>query len=189
MIIVIDGYNVMKQVVGAGYVHEAQRRAFISLLAVYGQKKGHKIVVVFDGGESSWPHKEVVSGVTIIYSGTQDSADTYIMHYIDDHASKELLLVSSDNELNYFATRHAIVSIGSQEFYFLVKEALRESRELPPEPYIEIDESMSDIDELMNAAASHVPNKDEGCTPGDYPSKSRRESKIDRELLRKLKKL
>src|SRR3970282_2010442 len=102
MIIIIDGYNVIKQLYGEHYVDERQRNRFIHMLSSYGLRKKHKIVVVFDGGSHLWPSQEVVAKVKVIYSGAKETADEVIMNYIDNHLTKELLLVSSDNELGHY---------------------------------------------------------------------------------------
>jgi predicted RNA-binding protein with PIN domain len=149
------------------------------------------VVVVFDGGPYQWPHKEQVAGIKIIYSGARDTADAVIMHYIADHKTKDLLLITSDHELNLFASKHTIVSIGSDDFYRLFQEGLQEQQEEVQEISVTLDEDEleSDLDTLMAQASEMVPCKEEDILPNEVPSRSSRSSKKDRLLLKKLKKL
>ncbi len=192
MIIIIDGYNLIKQTVHDRQIGEQERRRFIHMLSRYGRRKKHKIVLVFDGGPQTWPSQEVIAGVKIIYSGVKETADSVIMKYIDDYRTKELLLVSSDNELGRFASKHNIVSIGSEDFYSLFQEALKTFSDevIDQQPEIEIDEAVQDLDALMEKASEVIPQKLE-----DQPRSKQRQatlqrvSKRDRALLKKLHKL
>src|SRR5579863_9041291 len=101
MIIVVDAYNLLRSVPPyKKTITDRERVAFIAQLSAYGRRKGHKIVIVFDGGPYEWPHKENGKTVQIVYSGIHESADDYIKEYVDAHKAKDLLLVSSDSELN-----------------------------------------------------------------------------------------
>src|SRR5690349_18507069 len=124
MIIVVDGYNLIKNVIPGREVNEPERRKFLALFGAYAQRKKHSLVVVFDGGPYEWVHKENVLGVQVMYSGTRETADEVIVKYLYVQRTKELLLVSSDHEICVAASRLEIPSIGSLDFYGLMKEAL-----------------------------------------------------------------
>ena len=192
MIIIIDGYNLIKQTVHDRQIGEQERYRFIHMLSRYGHRKKHKIVLVFDGGPQTWPSQEVIAGVKIIYSGVKETADSVIMKYIDDYRTKELLLVSSDNELGRFASKHNIVSIGSEDFYSLFQEALKTFSDevIDQQPEIEIDEAVQDLDALMEKASEVIPQKleDQPCSK-QRQATLQRVSKRDRALLKKLHKL
>ncbi len=193
MVIIIDGYNLIKQIDYDRQISEQERHRFVHMLGRYGRRKKHKIVIVFDGGPQTWPSKEVIAGVKIIYSGVKETADSAIMQYIDDYRTKELLLVSSDNELGHFASKHNIVSIGSVDFYYLLQEALKapsNEEVVDQQPEIELDDAVQDLDVLMERASKVIPQKLE-----DLPRSKQRQatlqriSKRDRALLKKLQKL
>ncbi len=193
MVIIIDGYNLIKQTTHDRQISEHERRQFIHMLSRYGRRKKHKIVLVFDGGPQTWPSQEVIIGVKVIYSGVKETADSVIMKYIHDYRTKELFLVSSDNELGHFASKHDIVSIGSEDFYYLLQEALRapsDEKVVDQQPEIEIDDGVQDLDALMERASEVIPQKRE-----DQPHSKQRQatlqriSKQDRALLKKLHKL
>lgn len=116
MIIVIDAYNVLKSVY-RGYITERERQTFIDQLAAYNTMRGHTIILVFDGGVTVWPEKQVYDNISIVYPGIEQSADDYIKKYIKDHRAHELLLVSSDRELTHIAEQYKVVHIGAFDFY------------------------------------------------------------------------
>ncbi|TET33396.1 hypothetical protein E3J61_04070 [Candidatus Dependentiae bacterium] len=189
MILIIDGYNLLKHIDPHHDISEHERTVFLHQLKRYARRKKHKIVLVFDGGPYQWPHKELVNGIKVIYSGERDTADTVIMRYIADHKTQDLLLISSDHELNLFASKYDIASIGSDDFYPLFKQGIQEYPEEVEEIEVSIDEGDLDLDALMEQASEMVPCKQEDITPSDVHLRTGRSSKKDRLLLKKLKKL
>ena len=196
MIIVIDGYNVLKQIAPAELVSERERNQFIAVLGRYAKRKKHKLVVVFDGGPYEWAHKEPVHGVCVVYSGIHESADEYIVHYLEERKTRDILLISSDHELCLRASEFAIPSLGSGDFYTLVQEALRKKDEQramqQKEKAVKITQAKNaELDALMIEASQHVPIKREDLTSADKQQvrPSYRVSKKERKLLAKLKKL
>ena len=99
MKLIIDGYNLLKHIVGADFVDEQRRKMFIEQIARYSHKKMLPILLVFDGGPSIYPSREKHNGVEVVYSGTKESADDYIKQYIEDVPTHNLMLISSDREL------------------------------------------------------------------------------------------
>jgi predicted RNA-binding protein with PIN domain len=92
MIIVIDGYNVLKQLSLGRHISEQERRQFVHMLSSYRNRKKHSIMLFFDGGPSTWPSKEVIAKVTVIYSGAKKTADAVIMKYMKEHSTKRAAL-------------------------------------------------------------------------------------------------
>src|ERR1700735_5565234 len=117
MIIVLDSYNILKQVFAPDQVHEAVRKSFINKLIKYAHEKNHYMVIVFDGGPHKFPHKAVGKKIEVIYVGTLQTADDYIKDYIQKHQSKDLLLVTSDRELVQFAGRYQVQVVPGDTFY------------------------------------------------------------------------
>ncbi len=122
MILVIDAYNVLKQVSPEIFIQEPQRTHFLHQVARYGKAKGHKMVVVFDGGPYDRPYKQQGKGIVIVYSGTQESADDYIRSYIEQTKTYELLLISSDRALCKWALQRGVESIDSVAFYAIIQQ-------------------------------------------------------------------
>lgn len=189
MIIVIDGYNLLKGRQGNRLISESERHQFLHQLSLYGKRKKHKIVVVFDAGPSEWAHKEKINKVIVIYSGAKESADQAIKHYLADHVTSDLLLVTSDRELNMFASKHDIVSIDSQDFDTLLMHALQQPGQKETEVQVVIDEKETDFDTIMQQAAAVIPQKQDDRAVNGALSSLSKISKKDRALMKKLKKL
>ena len=98
MIIIIDGYNLLNLIHGPN-VSEMQRSACINLLGRYIKKRQHKMIIVFDAGPCIYPMQEKQHGVTVIYSGSYQSADDSIIKFVQENHQKELLVISADREL------------------------------------------------------------------------------------------
>lgn len=193
MIIVVDAYNLLHAMPSyKKTLTDQERNRFIKQLGLYGRRKDHKMVVVFDGGCFEWPNKEKLHSVYVVYSGIHESADDYIKEYLHQHCSQELLLVSSDREINRVADHLSIASINSFDFYQLLKEALREKGSVggSSEDIVKITrETNSVIDELMMNAAKNMPTKADDFVQDNAAVSKKRLSKHDRVLLKKLHKL
>jgi predicted RNA-binding protein with PIN domain len=174
-------------------ITDKERVHFIAQLGAYGRKKGHKIVIVFDGGPYEWPQKEQKKIVLVVYSGIHATADDYIKEYIESQREKDLLLVSSDTELNQYAQRLSIPSIDSISFAQLVRQELvrhHDHSKYAHDAIVKVHESASDIDALMIAASTVVPIKsDDFVSASDARTKKAQVSKHERILLKKLNKL
>ena len=109
MIILVDGYNVLKQIYDGEMISEQQRRSFIKQLAAYKKVRSHKkVIVVFDGGPDQWPSEEKIRGITVVYAGASRSADEYIHSFLKDHRDRaaSMLLVSSDRPAQTAPRQH-----------------------------------------------------------------------------------
>ncbi|MFH1059638.1 MAG: NYN domain-containing protein, partial [Pseudomonadota bacterium] len=80
MHLIIDGYNLIHQApelfLAADLGHG--REALCLALNLYRKKKGHRLTVVFDGGEEPNPVRASLKGVPVIYSGSAQKADDVI---------------------------------------------------------------------------------------------------------------
>jgi len=195
MIIVVDAYNLLRSVPPYKKTTTDQERArFISQLSSYGRRKGHKMIIVFDGGPHEWPFRENGKRVTVIYSGIHETADDYIKEYVETHREKDLLLVSSDSELNRWAERHNIPSIDSSSFHGLLYQELLVNNIVhanASDTITKMGTSQFDIDQLMMEASKTVPIKSEDLAPlaKGRDSKKSQSSKNERALIKKLNKL
>lgn len=196
MIIVVDAYNLLHSMpVYKKTLTDQERAKFINQLGTYGRRKGHKMIVVFDGGPYEWPYRENGKTVQVIYSGINESADDYIKEYIDVHKAQDLLLVSSDSELNRYAQQAHIPSIDSLTFFELLREELLEkqlgsSHQKNNQNVTIMHDSNESIDALMMEASKKIPVKSEDFMHDKKRTdKTARPKKHERELLKKLKKL
>ena len=195
MIIVVDAYNLLRSVPPyKKSITDKERAHFIAKLSSYGRRKGHKIVIVFDGGPHEWPFKEHMKIVTVVYSGIHESADDYIKEYIDAHRTQDLLLVSSDAELNSCADRLNIPSIDSATFYHLMHQELLSKQSVSGKEHevVKLSDTETYVDELMQQASKIIPQKSEDFATEHvkrHHTKKHEVSKQERALLKKLNKL
>ncbi len=193
MILLIDAYNVLKQVGRSQNIDEADRNKFVKQLVLYSQKKRHKVVLVFDGGADDAPYREKVKNVYVVYSGYSQTADDYIKQYILDNKNKDILLVSYDRELRNFASKYSIDSIGSHEFYGIMIAALRvknvDGTKISKNIIKTSQASNDELDQLMQSTnieykADDFVHENKVCT-GSFCKVSKKERKI----INKIKKL
>lgn len=192
MIIIIDGYNVLKQVHHMVQVSESVRAQFIRQLGVYAQHKGHKITVVFDGGSYEWPHKESIHGVYVIYVGYKETADEYIQRYVKSFKQNDLLLVSTDRALGRAAHALGVQSLDAADFYAILQGAVRS---MAP-AYVSkqskavkmTDQELAELDTLMEEM-NKIETKTEDLVGKRSVVKQNELSKNEKKMLQKLKKL
>lgn len=195
MIIVIDGYNLLHTVPPyKKTITDQERKRFVTQLGRYGHIKGHKIVLFFDGGPYEWPVKEKMSFIDVIYSGIYESADDCIKEYIDKQRSRDILLVTSDRELNAYAAQHTVPSIDSFAFYQLLQEVKNQITKKSASSHNVVKttgEMREDIDVLMKNVSAWGPEKAEDIElqEKNRASKKQHLSKHERVLLKKLRKL
>ncbi len=170
MILIIDGYNVLKLIHGP-QLSEMHITAFINLLGRYIKKRNHKVIVVFDAGPCTYPLQEKSHGITIIYSGAFQSADDSIIKFTQDNPQKEIVVVSADRELIEAVNLYNADALDPLIFYEKIKEICTHSEYSSTEKinsqvikfniYNET-ETAPNIDELMyEAAAMNIPIKEE----------------------------
>jgi len=191
MIIIVDAYNVLRQHIHTPLINEHERIAFVKRCGKYGKRKGNKMIVVFDGGHTEWPSQERAHGAYVVYSGAQRSADDYIKKYLKEHKSYDMLLVSSDNELADCASRLNIPSMRAGHFRTLLDQEMSKGKETPvkkQEMAKTTEKSVPELDVLMRK--TKVESKVEDIVEdAKRKSLSRKPSKKERAIIKKIKKL
>lgn len=191
MELLIDGYNLFKQVAGAQFLSSAQIKSYITTLFKYAEKKRLQTLLIFDGGLQPYPMYEQHGLLHIVYVGKHKTADDTIKHTIEENCSKDILLVSSDRELNRIADYYNIPSIDVHDFWEFVQRALREQSKNTQKIGGNIIKTSSgtnpELDALMTEIKK-VPIKEEHIIQDPSPS-SLKQSKLDKKLLQKIKKL
>ena len=180
MIIIVDGYNVIKQALEKIKITPQERKRFIHLLSRYVRRKGHEIILVFDGGDSLYPYEEEEHGIKIVYSGYRLCADKVICEFLNKYKGYETVLVSSDRELKSFAKRKEIEAVTALFFYNKIKSILPEDEILgvPSGEVVKIDSGgdqdiQNDIDKLMLMASKNLVDKD-APTSDDFEGEIKR---------------
>ena len=195
MIIIVDGYNVLKLLHGAD-CSEVQRSAWINMLGRYIKKRNHKIIVVFDAGPTIYTSQEIQKGVTVLYSGKYKSADDIIVEYAAAHHQKEMLVVTADRELINGISAAGVQAIEPLLFYHKVKDVLTTHEHVGVVKDVQIikfetDEENSELDALMCEAASMAFERKEEDFLVQYDGKKVKQdvSKKDRAWLKTWNKL
>ena len=146
MIVVIDGYNLLKQIFPtAKGTLEKQRDQFIRQLGYYKNKKGQDIkdiIVVFDAGPFGHATREVKHGVVVVYSGQKSSADDWIVDFTERKKSEEILVVTMDRKLIALCGKNGASALGSLDFYALLNKILLEDAQAFFTPLPEVNNSL-----------------------------------------------
>ena len=192
MIIIIDAYNILKYVYHDEYITEKQRAQFVQQLVRYGKKKGHELIVVFDGGPHGMPDRRVTKPVTVIYTGAQERADDFIIRSMKQYKTYDVLIVSTDREITNRAEKYDIPYIDSNLFYRFVRAAVGkpEEKKLPVTEAQRLhDEVLPTLDALMESVEvpQYLAQDEEGVET--YVSQEKRLSKNDRRLMNIVDKL
>ena len=212
MVIVIDGYNLLKQMFPRvkGQL-DKQRHNFIKQLGVYKKCKKDsikEIIVVFDGGLLGHATREIHSGISVIFSGQKSCADEWIIKYVNKNPSKSLIIVTLDKELIEQCKRDNVDVVNVFDFYNIVNNALREDIELNLKKSVKYDVQKYDFDNFDNidgdqkvknqtldllmeqvAIDKYKKEKDSLDTNERKKGKSHKMSKKDRKRYSKIKKL
>lgn len=191
MVLLIDGYNLLKYIIKKTYATAQEQSWLIKKLEEYATIKKHAIIVIFDGGPYVRPTYTKRGQVAILYSGTQETADEVIKDYVMAHSNDQMIVISSDNGLYSFASRLRVTTVDAQAFYTLLREqkepALKLERSSGKAQKLQT-ESNPGLDELMELGTEYVLHKKE---PEEQKHKQKQEklSKEERRLLRISKKL
>lgn len=195
MIILIDAYNVLKQSSSAKHISDAQRAAFIKKLIQYASEKQHRIIVVFDAGES---YDSYTAGpVRVIYSGHTVNADTILKKLSASLKHEQVMVVSSDREVCAYASLHGIACIEATALFEILQHAQQEQPTLSLQKQAGAAqkragyESSEDVDALMQEAAQYmlIKHEDGGTTGMPRKSVAKTASKAEKKIKKLVGKL
>lgn len=196
MILLIDAYNVLKQIVPSDQATTQEKTAFIALISEYARLKNISIELVFDGGPYGLSDRVSVKNIIVSHSGAQESADDLIKSLIQVYKGRDLLLVSTDRELGRYASLHGVESIDSADFYRFVQKALIDLEELPKKGSKDLIKMTTkndpEVDALMAEFTVHIkkgPPEDFVIIKKSFGEKKQTLSKRERRLKKKIRKL
>lgn len=185
MILIVDGYNVLKKRTGK-HVSESVRNAFITQIAAYAVLKKHSCIVVFDAGPFVTEHHVRIGTVQVIYAGQKQTADTCIIRLIQQHAGRDVLVVTDDRAICSVAYEHDIPSLGSTDFYDLLNQS-SDTKQQVQRPLRKLHGEAQEIDAFMQEVSGQVEHKPEEQTA--RLRKKRAVSKTERKLGRVARKV
>lgn len=210
MIILIDGYNLLRHIFpGVKGDLDKQRTQFIRLLGHYKKKKESvikEIIVVFDAGPFRHASREIRSGIVVMFSGQNSSADEWIFEYVSRHKHHEMVLVSFDRELRDCCRPFNVEPMDVDQFYHSVRDVLLEAVDtyvikgpqdvqryeyddvVLPEDFPQINQEALDI--MMQNASLKVSKKDTGeLDAHKQKGTAHKASKKDKKFNKVLKKI
>lgn len=120
--ILVDGYNLIKCVpLYSETQHQslaAARQHIESVLSVHANKSNATVSIYYDGDpEVGYPDYQQRGNVDIFFSRRPQKADDLIMKSVaQKHGARWLRVVTSDREIQRFATRHKIAFTDSLSF-------------------------------------------------------------------------
>lgn len=154
MIVLVDGYNLLRQIHGK-QSNETQRSALVNLLGRYVHKRNHKVVIFFDGGNAGTPYQEKQKGIVVWFSGQNKTADDLIIEYVEGHKGKDMVVVTLDRDLKNKCGLYA-PSLEPLVFYGRIQELLTTQATKKPDFSTGIkkltDETDAALDSLMYEA-------------------------------------
>jgi predicted RNA-binding protein with PIN domain len=187
MNIIIDGYNLVKQVIRKTTITQKERMWFLNKAAEYAHRRHHTLIIVYDAGPVERTTTEKNGPVLVVYSGTRLTADDVIKTYIEEKSFHDMLIVTTDRQLNSFAVNHDVPTIDSLDFYqfmkspqpIKMKKGSQELQKLHP------GEGSRELDLLMEEGSRMVPYKEE--TVKEFPvQKTSKKEKRMFDIIRKL---
>jgi predicted RNA-binding protein with PIN domain len=122
---VIDGNNVMAQIVGWHRDKGLARRNLIHDLVCFVKVNRVKVTVVFDGAEDAdFPDGRLFKGVRILYANPGSDADSRIKDIVSRSSHKrDLIVVTSDRPLGSFVAGHGTRVVSSGKFRRMLEES------------------------------------------------------------------
>jgi predicted RNA-binding protein with PIN domain len=139
----IDGNNVMAQIVGWHKDKVGARRNLIHNLAKFVAVHRAKVTVVFDGPQDEqFPEGSRYKSVRILYARPGNDADSRIKELVKKSTNKhDLIVVSSDKALGGVVAHQGVRVMPSGQFRKLLEEAAAAGPEKPPQTQqVDIDE-------------------------------------------------
>ena len=193
--IVIDAYNFIKQISSKQFVSDQEIRDWVDKFKEYVRLKNNEILLVFDAGPSIGRSQESHGNVKIIYSGQKQSADDVIKEWLDCNKECDVLLVTSDRDIRYFAEQLNIISVGSLDFYKIFNSVFQ--REVKYEQ--KIVHTLHKITDVQSQELDLLMEKSSRCLNSDIihrdeivPIRIRNGKKVakqDKKILKKLEKI
>ncbi len=125
MIIIIDGYNLLRAI---HFRTEGkltnERNQLVDDLGLYKTFKNHEIIVVFDAGPAIHATQQVDHGVVVQFSGQGSTADDWIYEFVQSVPQKEKLLVSRDRSLVDMCKNYGTEQFDPEAFYRRMQEVI-----------------------------------------------------------------
>lgn len=129
--LIIDGYNLLYQLAEVEGKKlddldlEEQRDKLVDRIANYAALSGHETELVFDAWVSGTElNKEELSGITVVFTGKDQTADTYIESYLYTRPRlAHTILVTGDSQIQTMALLTGAERISSRQFLTMLEDS------------------------------------------------------------------
>ncbi|QGG49203.1 NYN domain-containing protein [Heliorestis convoluta] len=134
-ILIVDGYNVLNawpdliELKGQSFEHA--REKLIDLLAEYGALQGLEVLIVFDAHlvKGGLERIEKVSGLKVVYTKEDETADRYIERLLGRYASRRNVWVATGDAVEQsMALGRGACRVTVRELYHQVKVASKDRK-------------------------------------------------------------
>ncbi|NLX12360.1 MAG: NYN domain-containing protein [Phycisphaerales bacterium] len=132
MLTIIDGYNLLRGAASWGPVKSLGQLNLCELLGRWSVISGHKVTIIFDGGEppSGYGRQLQMTGIRVLYSGAGRSADELLIDEIRRcSAPRRLSVVSADREIRAAARRRRCREVDPEAFFASMCSRLAASKQ------------------------------------------------------------
>lgn len=119
MIYLIDGYNVLFQAAEEIGSLEEERAYILPLIERFFVSINKKAIIVFDAKSdtgSQIPSKKFTTCLEVVFSPSDQTADAYIIEYMNRHPHASITVVSSDKEVIFHAKKNNNQTLSSKKF-------------------------------------------------------------------------
>lgn len=209
MIIIIDGYNLLKQLYPNNKENlDLQKKILLKALGIYKNVKKQlikEIIIVFDGGSLVHAVREIHYGIVSLESGYKKSADDWIIEYTRKYKTQEITIISMDRDLCLACEKTGAFSMNVFDFIKIIQDVIKENtlttplegpiknsiqKYSTPNTCLDIDIPSNDgsIDSLMTEGSLMQPSPKKDNAPQKETNASIK-NKNDRNLFKKLKKI
>ncbi len=210
MIIIIDGYNLLKQLHPNNKENlESHKKTLLRKLGTYKKIKQNtikEIIIVYDGGCLAHALREIHHGIVTLEAGYKNSADDWIIDYVNRYKNEEITIVSMDRALCLTCEQHGAFSISVFDFVQALNQVIQESipnsqieqiqspdthqfGEVNFETDIDLPKKPVNLDDLMNEGAHMRTPKKTDSSGNIQPKKNTPLSKQEKVLVKKIKKI
>ncbi len=137
MPILVDGFNLLHAARAVGPAIDLGQLRLCELLGQWSRLTGESVTIVFDGMPPPAGYAEQLcrTGITVQHSGTNRTADDWIIEAIQQStAPRRLIVVSTDRQIRQAARRRRCDDQKAESFFRQVWAQLARDRLRPGQP-------------------------------------------------------
>ncbi|MFC2155163.1 NYN domain-containing protein [Acidobacteriota bacterium] len=124
---IIDGNNLIGSSPDIALEDPGARKKIVEIVRKYQQSKRSSVIIVFDGEPDDVFHRQLLNEkFTVVYPRFGNSADDEIKRILGRYTYfKDVVLVTSDRELKFYARKKGARIVNSTEFHYELRRYYR----------------------------------------------------------------